>query len=158
MHKQAIEELKATARWLVKLVLGSSTLVEEHVHYWVIDSSNVGRCRYCPEVRDFGKLLRRESKLLGLTAKSGGNKGELISALTEAISQNGKGEPMQLSLTRERARAQIIENLISAGVLLRGEVAKYGKLLDSYDNLTLARVWVVSRELRAGGIANKDAE
>jgi len=29
-------------------------------HYWIIDSSNVGRCRYCPEVRDFGELLMRE--------------------------------------------------------------------------------------------------
>jgi len=35
-------------------------LVEEHIHYWVIDSENVGRCRYCPEVRDFGRLLQRE--------------------------------------------------------------------------------------------------
>ena len=35
-------------------------MVEEHIHYWVIDSENVGRCRYCPEVRDFGRLLQRE--------------------------------------------------------------------------------------------------
>ena len=34
--------------------------MEEHVHYWIIDSENVGRCRYCPEVRDFGRLLQRE--------------------------------------------------------------------------------------------------
>ena len=27
-------------------------------HYWVIDSDNVGRCKYCPEVRDFGSLRR----------------------------------------------------------------------------------------------------
>ncbi|MBA7546396.1 hypothetical protein ES705_38786 [subsurface metagenome] len=67
------------------------------------------------------------------------------------LSENGKGEPMQLNLTRERARAQIIENLISAGVLLRGEVARYEKLLDSYDNLTLASVLVVSAQLREAG-------
>ena len=30
--------------------------MEEHVHYWIIDSYNVGRCKDCPEVRDFGKL------------------------------------------------------------------------------------------------------
>lgn len=29
-------------------------------HYWVIDSDNVGRCRYCPAVKDFGRLLERE--------------------------------------------------------------------------------------------------
>ncbi|MBA7507427.1 hypothetical protein ES706_06146 [subsurface metagenome] len=68
-----------------------------------------------------------------------------------AISENGKGEPMQLNLTREKAREQIIENLISAGVLLRGEVARYDKVLDSYDNLTLARVLVVSIQLREAG-------
>jgi len=28
-------------------------------HYWLIDSNNVGRCRYCGEVRDFGKSLMR---------------------------------------------------------------------------------------------------
>ena len=27
-------------------------------HYWIIDSDNQGRCRYCPETRDFQKLLR----------------------------------------------------------------------------------------------------
>ena len=58
---------------------------------------------------------------------------------------------MQLNLTRERASAQIVENLIGAGVLLRGEVARYSKVLDSYDNLTLARVLVVSHELREAG-------
>ena len=35
-------------------------------HHWIINSDNVGYCRYCGEVRDFGKLQRRESKLLGL--------------------------------------------------------------------------------------------
>ena len=68
-----------------------------------------------------------------------------------ALSGNGKEKPMELNLTRERARAQIIENLISAGVLLRGEVARYEKLLDSYDNLTLASVLVVSAQLREAG-------
>ena len=66
-------------------------------------------------------------------------------------SRNGKEEPMQLSLTRERARAQIIENLISAGVLTQGEVARYGKILDSYDNDTLLKVLLYSHELREAG-------
>jgi len=29
-------------------------------HYWIIDSNNVGHCKHCPEVRDFGKSLQRE--------------------------------------------------------------------------------------------------
>ena len=33
-------------------------------HYFVLDSDNVGRCKYCPEVRDFGKSLRREGHLI----------------------------------------------------------------------------------------------
>ena len=34
--------------------------VSNCTHYFIINSENVGRCRYCPEVRDFGKLLQRE--------------------------------------------------------------------------------------------------
>ena len=40
-------------------------------HHWIIDSNNVGRCLYCPEVRDFGKLLRAEDRRLGVTARRG---------------------------------------------------------------------------------------
>lgn len=32
-------------------------------HHWMIDSDNVGRCRYCGEVKDFGELLRRAGVL-----------------------------------------------------------------------------------------------
>ncbi len=28
-------------------------------HHFIIDSDNVGCCRYCGEVRDFGRLLQR---------------------------------------------------------------------------------------------------
>ncbi|MBA7518587.1 hypothetical protein ES705_10658 [subsurface metagenome] len=65
-----------------------------------------------------------------------------------ALGGNGDKEQMQLNLTRERARAQIIENLISAGVLLRGEAARYGKVLDSYDNTQLTKVLLLSHMLR----------
>ncbi|MBA7548237.1 hypothetical protein ES705_40685 [subsurface metagenome] len=66
------------------------------------------------------------------------------------MTQDGNGEKgeMQLSLTRERAKAQTIENLITAGVLLRGEAARYEKVLDSYDNIQLTRVMIVSHQLR----------
>jgi hypothetical protein len=32
--------------------------VAKCVHHWLIDSSNVGRCRKCGRVKDFGRLLR----------------------------------------------------------------------------------------------------
>ncbi|MBA7711299.1 hypothetical protein ES703_120257 [subsurface metagenome] len=28
-------------------------------HWWIVDSYNVGRCKYCPAVKDFGKELAR---------------------------------------------------------------------------------------------------
>ena len=65
--------------------------------------------------------------------------------------ENGARKPADLSSTREGVRAQILENLISAGVLLRSEVDRYGKVLDSYDDNTLLRVMVVSHQLREAG-------
>ena len=29
-------------------------------HYWITNSENVGHCIYCPAVKDFGELLRRD--------------------------------------------------------------------------------------------------
>jgi len=29
-------------------------------HYWIINSENVGHCKYCPEVSDFGMLLQKQ--------------------------------------------------------------------------------------------------
>ncbi|MBA7608874.1 hypothetical protein ES703_16058 [subsurface metagenome] len=49
--------------------------MEEHIHYWLIDSSNVGRCS-CGEVRDFGKLLGREGFGLRSKSKNGGTRGK----------------------------------------------------------------------------------
>jgi len=31
----------------------------ECTHYWIIDFENVGHCKYCGEVKDFGRLLTR---------------------------------------------------------------------------------------------------
>jgi hypothetical protein len=50
--------------------------MEEHVHYWIIDSYNVGRCKDCPEVRDFGKLLGREGFGVRSKSKNGGTRGK----------------------------------------------------------------------------------
>ena len=33
--------------------------VSNCTHYWLINSENVGHCKYCPEVRDFGELLEK---------------------------------------------------------------------------------------------------
>ena len=31
-------------------------------HWWIIDSYNVGHCKFCPAVKDFAALHRKESK------------------------------------------------------------------------------------------------
>ena len=60
-----------------------------------------------------------------------------------------RGESMtQLDLTRERQKDQTIENLINAGVLPRGEAARYGKVLDSFNDVQLIRVWLLSEMYR----------
>ena len=74
------------------------------------------------------------------------------------IDGNGEKGQMELNLTRERAKAQTVENLIAAGVLLRGEAARYEKVLNSYDNTQLTKVMLVSHQLReaAGEIYRPD--
>ncbi|GAI90628.1 unnamed protein product [marine sediment metagenome] len=32
------------------------------VHHWLIDSQGIGRCRKCPAVRDFSRLLRAHGR------------------------------------------------------------------------------------------------
>ncbi len=50
----------------------------------------------------------------------------------------------QLSLARENTKKNTIENLIAAGVLLRDQAARYEKVLDSFNDLQLTRVWLLS--------------
>ena len=39
-------------------------------HYWLIDSGNVGRCKYCGEVKDFGELHKEfVAKVYGQTTQ-----------------------------------------------------------------------------------------
>ncbi len=45
-------------------------------HYWFIDSRNVGRCKYCGEVRDFGRLLRKNMALAEGKASKDGRRGK----------------------------------------------------------------------------------
>ena len=46
-------------------------------HHWIINSVNVGYCKYCPEVRDFGEQLRREGFFLSKPkSKSSGKRGK----------------------------------------------------------------------------------
>ncbi len=33
-------------------------------HWWIINLNDVGHCRFCPAVKDFGALLRKDSKRL----------------------------------------------------------------------------------------------
>ena len=44
-------------------------------HHFIIDSGNVGHCKYCPEVRDFRGLLRQEG-YGGSKSKKGGKQGK----------------------------------------------------------------------------------
>lgn len=68
-----------------------------------------------------------------------------------AISGDGKEEPMQVNLTRERVTESIITNLIQVGVLLRSEAARYRKVLATYDNTTLLKVMIHTNELKEDG-------
>jgi len=45
-------------------------------HHFIIDSYNVGHCRDCPAVRDFGKLLGREGFGVRSKSKNGGTRGK----------------------------------------------------------------------------------
>ena len=50
--------------------------VSNCTHHFIIHSENVGHCKYCSEVRDFGELQRRQGLLSGSKAKRGGVKGK----------------------------------------------------------------------------------
>ncbi len=45
-------------------------------HWWIIDEKDVGRCRFCPAVRDFGKeqeaWLRRHKEAVRALGAIGG--------------------------------------------------------------------------------------
>ncbi|GAJ06295.1 unnamed protein product [marine sediment metagenome] len=59
--------------------------------------------------------------------------------------------PMELNLTREQVKNRIFENLVQAGVLLRSEIPRYEKILETYNDITLLQVMIVSWELREAG-------
>lgn len=45
-------------------------------HHWVIDQFNVGRCKKCPAVRNFGALLSKEvAKVSKLAQEHGAKRG-----------------------------------------------------------------------------------
>ncbi len=67
------------------------------------------------------------------------------------MNQNENKMPLDLNLTRGQVKNRICETLIQAGVLLRSEVTRYDKVLDSYDSMTLLRVMVVAWQLREAG-------
>lgn len=56
--------------------------------------------------------------------------------------------PDGLALTREGITQIIISNLVQAGILLPDETARYRKVLETYDDMTLLRVLVYSHELK----------
>jgi len=40
-------------------------------HHFIVDSYDVGHCIYCPEVRDFRRLQRREAGAIEVKARLG---------------------------------------------------------------------------------------
>jgi len=44
-----------------------TTSENQCVHHWLIDSENVGRCKKCSEVRDFGAMYK---KVMSAVARS----------------------------------------------------------------------------------------
>ena len=40
------------------------------IHYWIVDNKDVGRCRHCGAVEDFGALMRREERKSALKTVS----------------------------------------------------------------------------------------
>lgn len=69
--------------------------------------------------------------------------------MPQTLEGNGPKEPMFLSLTREQVTETILTNLVQAGVLLLGETARYRKVLEGYDNITLVKVLLNSHNLRS---------
>jgi len=41
------------------------------VHHWVIDEFNVGRCKKCPAVKDFGALQEKDAKAAAIKIHPG---------------------------------------------------------------------------------------
>ena len=57
-----------------KLVAESAEKHKCPPHYFVINSDNIGHCKDCPEVRDYGKLLGKEEHLLKVKSKLGSHR------------------------------------------------------------------------------------
>ena len=43
--------------------LEKKTTKKQCVHHWVIDEFNVGRCKKCPAVKDFGALMNKDKNV-----------------------------------------------------------------------------------------------
>ena len=55
-------------------------------HHFIINSSNVGHCKYCPAVKDFGELLINQGVFV-----SAGRRGAKASAVTRNPSNKKRG-------------------------------------------------------------------
>jgi len=47
---------------------------EQCIHHWKIDEFNMGRCKNCPAVRDFGALLKKKVAEIRQPARQHGAK------------------------------------------------------------------------------------
>lgn len=61
---------------------------------------------------------------------------------------NGRKEAMSLGLSREQVTETTISNMIQAGALLPSEADRFRRVLDTYDNISLLKLLIFSKELR----------
>ena len=47
-------------------------------HYWIINSENVGHCKYCPEVSDFGMLLQKQGVFVAAARRGADARKEVL--------------------------------------------------------------------------------
>lgn len=71
-----------------------------------------------------------------------------VQRMPQTSEGNGPKGEIYLHLTREEVTETILRNLVQAGVLLPDETARYRKVLEGYDNMTLLKVQIHSRELK----------
>jgi len=65
-------------------------------HYWIINSENVGHCKYCPEVSDFGMLLQKQGVFVA-AARRGANASSV--ARRPSHSRGKKKEPANAKIS-----------------------------------------------------------
>ena len=70
-----------------------------------------------------------------------------VQRMPQTLDGNGTKDEIYLHITREEVTETILRSLVQAGVLLPDETARYRKVLEGYDNMTMLKVLFHSHEL-----------